>query len=71
MKSIIVKKIHKMIINKTDPSGRIERKKLFRIIAERVGKLEGNDKKLVVLELMSVGVIKDYDKFSFMINKTF
>jgi hypothetical protein len=68
-KSVIIKQIHKQLLNKADPFGRIERDKLFRIIAERIGKIEPNDKQVIILELRSEGVILEADKFSFTINK--
>lgn len=58
-----------MLLKRATPDGKIERKKLFEVIAERIGKIPGEDREAVVKELESHGVIRASDKFSFTINR--
>lgn len=71
MGSVIIKKIGVMLIKRTTPDGKIERKKLFEVISERIGKIPDEDRKAVVRELKDQGLIVDSDKFSFVLNREF
>lgn len=68
-KSIILKHLHGMLLKRITPDGKIERHKLFEVIAERVGKINEDEKGYVIDELKSNGIICGCDKFSFTISK--
>jgi len=67
--SIVIGLIHLRLLNKADPAGRIERRRLFEIIAERLGRIPDNKKEDIVRELEENKIIIDSDKISFKINK--
>jgi len=66
---IIFKRIHRMLLKRADPEGRIERRKLFEVIAERVGRIEEKERNVLVFELQTYGIISRQDKLSFTIQK--
>lgn len=68
-RSVIIKKIHVMIARRTTPDGRIDRKKLFEVMAERIGRIQEEDRHALVRELKDHGLILDSDRFSFQIAK--
>jgi len=64
---IVFQRIHKMLLKRAGPDGKIDRNKLFEIIAERVGKISEPEKNVLVFELQTYGVIKSGDKFGFVL----
>lgn len=67
-KSVILQKLHVMLLKRAGPDYKIERKRLFEIISERLGRIPEDSKKKVVTELEESGIILSSDKFSFEIS---
>ena len=65
---VITRCLHVILIRRCTPDGKIDRRRLFEIIAERVGKIAEHDKNKVVKELEECGVILESDKCSFVLN---
>ena len=55
--SILLKRIKVILSKRTTPDGRIDRCKLFGVIAERIGKIPNEEKEALVQELKDEGII--------------
>lgn len=64
---IVLKQIHKMLLKRADPEGKIQRDKLFEVIAERVGRIGDEEKGVLIFELQNYGIIKSCDKIGFVL----
>lgn len=67
-KSIVIQKLHVMLARKATRDGKIRRADLISIIGQRMGRLEPNEKKVIITELKDAGVILAEDASHYSIS---
>lgn len=68
--SVLLRCIHYRLLSKIDLESKIERRKMFELLAE-IYHIPKESRQQVVNELQNYGMILDSDKFTFTINRNF
>ena len=66
-KSVVICKLHRMILKQATPDGRIDRRRLIEVISERLGKIPENDRQKVIEELRECGVVEEVGRYTIKI----